>query len=125
MQESKLELLLETMVAFYRERDWEQFHSPKNLVMDVAAEAGELVDPFRYLTEEQSYQLDEKTLQEVKDEIGDVFKAILYLSSKLNIDPVQAAFEKLEKMEKKYPAEACRGKALKYTAYAQGGSDAR
>ncbi len=109
--------VLEKLLDFYHQRDWEQFHSPKNVVMDLAAEVGELVDPFRWLTEEQSYHLDEKTLAQVRDEIGDVFKAILYLSHKLGIDPVEATYEKIKKMDRKYPATACRGKAGKYTAY--------
>ena len=112
-----LHLLVEKLLAFFKKRDWEQFHSPKNLVMDLASEVGELVDPFRWLTEEQSYHLNEKTREAVTGEIGDVFKIILYLSHKLGIDPVQATYQKIEKMEQKYPAEACRGKAQKYTAY--------
>src|SRR5437016_2375411 len=112
-----LERLLAKLLCFYKEREWEQFHSPKNLVMDLASEAGELVEPFRWLTEQQSYALDEKTLQEVKDEIADVFKIIIYLAHKLGIDPIQATYQKLEKMNQKYPADACRGKALKYTTY--------
>lgn len=111
------EALILKMLTFHRERDWEQFHSPKNIVMDLAAEVGELVDPFRWVTEKQSYELDEKTKAEVKDEIGDVFKAILYLSYKLGINPLEAAEQKLEKMARKYPAQECRGKALKYTHY--------
>ena len=109
--------VLEKLLDFYHERDWEQFHSPKNVVMDLAAEVGELVDPFRWVTEEQSYHLDEKTLAHVREEIGDVFKAILYLSHKLGIDPVEATHEKIKKMDQKYPASACRGKSDKYTAY--------
>lgn len=113
----EIELLLERLLEFYRVRDWEQFHSPKNLVMDLAAEVGELVDPFRFKTEEQSGQLDEKMRQIVVDEIGDVFKCIVYLAHKLGIDPVEAAFQKVDKMEKKYPAHLCKGKAVKYTEY--------
>lgn len=119
MEEKELEILLERLLEFYRVRDWEQFHSPKNLVMDLAAEVGELVDPFRFKTEEQSHSIDEKTKQEVRDEIGDVFKCIVYLAHKLGIDPVEAAHQKLEKMEKKYPADLCKGKAVKYTEYQQ------
>jgi dCTP diphosphatase len=109
--------LLKELISFYQERDWEQFHSPKNLAMDLAAETGELVELFRWMTEEQSKQLDEKTTQEIRGEIGDIYKCIIYLSYKLGIDPVEATYEKLEKMKQKYPAEACRGKSLKYTAY--------
>lgn len=112
-----LEELLSKLLQFYKERDWEQFHSPKNLVLDLASEVGELADPFRWITEKQSYQLDPKIFEEVKDEIADIFKAILYLSHKLGIDPIQAASQKIDKMSKKYPAEACRGKCDKYTAY--------
>lgn len=112
-----LQSLLEALLNFYKERDWEQFHSPKNLVMDLASETGELVEPFRWLTEQQSYELDAATLQEVKDEIADVFKIIIYLSYKLGIDPTEATYQKLEKMHQKYPAHACRGKSSKYTAY--------
>ena len=113
----RLPLFLEKLFKFNRERDWEQFHSPKNLAMDVATEVGELLEHFRWLTEEKSSQLDQKTLDAVRDEIGDVFRALVYLSHKLGIDPIQAAEEKLEKTGKKYPAEKCRGKATKYTAY--------
>lgn len=116
-QDRNLDALLLRLLEFYRERDWEQFHSPKNLVMDLVSETGELVEPFRWLTEQQSAALDEKTLQAVREEIADVFKIILYLSHKLGIDPVEATFQKLEKMAQKYPANMCRGKALKYTAY--------
>ncbi len=110
--------LLKELLSFYQERDWEQFHSPKNLVMDLAAETGELVELFRWLTEEQSRELDEKTLQEVRGEIADIYKCIIYLSYKLDIEPVKTTFQKLEKMRQKYPVGASRGKALKYTAYA-------
>lgn len=111
------EQVLTSLLEFYQARDWEQFHSPKNLVMDLASEAGELLDLFRWISEEQSYHPDRQTLQEIQDEIADVFKAILYLSHKLNIDPIEAAFQKFEKMKQKYPADKCRGKSLKYTAY--------
>lgn len=109
--------LIKELLSFYQERDWEQFHSPKNLVMDLAAETGELVELFRWLTEEQSRELDQKTLQEVRGEIADIYKCIIYLSYKLGIDPIEATYQKLEKMKQKYPVEACRGKALKYSAY--------
>lgn len=112
-----VDTLLVELIEFYKERDWEQFHSPKNLVMDLAAETGELVELFRWLTEEQSRHLNEKNLQEVKSEIGDVFKIIVYLSHKLGIDPIEATYETIEKMKQKYPVEVCKGKALKSTEY--------
>ncbi|MBS0625179.1 MAG: nucleotide pyrophosphohydrolase [Verrucomicrobia bacterium] len=85
--------------------------------MDLAAEMGELVDPFRWLTEEQSYRLDAKTQTQVADEIADLYKALLYLCHKLGIDAVDSTFRKIEKMGNKYPASLCKGKALKYTEY--------
>lgn len=115
--DNELEPLLRKLLSFYQDRDWMQFHSPKNLAMDLAAETGELVEHFRWLTEEQSYKLDEKARQEVADEIGDVFKIIIYLAHKLGIDPIAAASQKIDKMGAKYPVAACRGKALKYTSY--------
>jgi 8-oxo-dGTP diphosphatase len=111
------EQVLASLLEFYRDREWEQFHSPKNLVMDLASEAGELLDLFRWISEEQSYHPDPKMLGEIRDEVADVFKAILYLSYKLKIDPIEAAYQKFEKMKQKYPADRCRGKSLKYTAY--------
>ncbi len=111
------EQVLASLLEFYQVREWEQFHSPKNLVMDLASEAGELLDLFRWMSEEQSYRPEPKTLQEIRDEVADVFKAILYLSHTLKIDPIEAAYQKLEKMNQKYPADKCRGKSLKYTAY--------
>ena len=115
----KLEQLRTQILAFNEERNWEQYHSPKNIVMDLAAEVGELVEPFRWLTEEQSAQLDDKTLEKVREELGDVFRIILYLSDKLGIDPIEATERKLLEMDKKYPVEQCYGKALKYTEYKQ------
>ena len=85
--------------------------------MDLASEVGELLDLFRWMLEEESYHPDPKTLEEIRDEAADIFKAILYFSHKLNIDPIEAAYQKLEKMKKKYPVALCRGKSLKYTAY--------
>lgn len=109
--------VLSELLDFYEKRDWAQYHSPKNLVMDLGSEVGELLDLFRWMTEEQSRNPDPKTRAEIKDEIADVFKAVLYLAHKLDIDPIQACLDKFEKMKVKYPADQCRGKAQKYTAY--------
>lgn len=111
------EQVLAALLEFYHDRQWEQFHSPKNLVMDLASETGELLDLFRWMSEEQSYHPDPHAMQAARDEVADVFKAILYLSHKLKIDPIEASYQKFEKMKQKYPADKCRAKALKYTAY--------
>lgn len=76
-----------------------------------------LLDLFRWMSEDQSYHPDEKTMQEIRDEIANVFKAILYLAHKLKIDPIEAVYQKLGKMKRKYPIERCKGKSLKYTAH--------
>lgn len=107
--------LLEKIIAFHQARDWEKFHSPKNVVMDLASEVGELVDPFRWVTEEESYTLGTKT--SVREELGDVYRALVYLAHRLGLDPIECAMEKLDKMEAKYPFEKCYGLAKKYTEY--------
>jgi len=116
-QQGAINEFLKKLIPFYKERDWEKFHSPKNIVMDIASEVGELIEPFRWLTEEQSANLDPKTLQEVRDEIADVFIVLVYLAHLLEIDPLEAAHAKLEKIGQKYPAHLCRGKSDKYTSY--------
>ena len=103
--------------AFTEERDWEQFHSPKNLAMALSVEASEVVEHFQWLTEKQSENLPPGKLAEVREEIGDVMIYLVKLADKLGVDPVEAAKAKLEINERKYPAELVRGKASKYTEY--------
>lgn len=104
--------------VFINERDWSKFHSPKNLAMNMGVETGELMEHFRWLNEEESYVTDQAHLEEIKDEIGDVFLTLVQLAHKLNIDPVQALQDKLIKIAKKYPAEYAKGSCAKYTSYA-------
>jgi dCTP diphosphatase len=102
---------------FTRERSWEQFHSPKNLAMALAVEVAEILEHFQWLTEEQSRAVDPAKLAKLKDEIGDVLIYLVRLADELGIDPLEAANEKLEKNEAKYPADKVKGKALKYNEY--------
>lgn len=104
--------------VFIQERDWEQFHSPKNLAMALSVEASEIVEHFQWLTEEQSRVLPPRKLAEVREGIGDVMIYLTELAEKLNIDPVEAAKAKLEINRQKYPADLVKGKASKYTEYA-------
>jgi dCTP diphosphatase len=113
-----LEDLRSAISAFIQERDWEQFHSPKNLAMALSVEVAEIVEHFQWLTEEQSQNLPPEKLAEVKEEIGDVMIYLTELADKLGIDPVEAAEAKLEINKRKYPADLVRGKASKYTEYA-------
>lgn len=110
-----LENLKEEMTTFFTERDWLQFHSPKNLVLNLGTEMGELMEHFRWVSEEQSYKPD--NINEIQDEIGDVFLTLLHLANTLGIDPIVAAKLKLEKTAVKYPAEKCKGLSHKYTQY--------
>src|SRR5829696_9433401 len=103
--------------AFIEERDWEQYHSPKNLAMALSAEVAEVVELFQWLTEEQSRNLPPQKLAEVREEIGDVMIYLTELADKLGIDPVEAAKAKLEINKRKYPATLVKGKASKYTEY--------
>ena len=103
--------------AFIEERDWEQFHSPKNLAMALSVEVSEIVEHFQWLTQEQSCSLPAGKLAEVREEIGDVMIYLTELADKLGIDPVEAARAKLRINEEKYPAALVRGRASKYTEY--------
>ncbi len=103
--------------AFIAERDWEQFHSPKNLAMALSVEVSEIVEHFQWLTEDQSQDLSPEKLAKVREEIGDVTIYLTELAEKLGIDPVEAARAKLEINARKYPAELVKGKASKYTEY--------
>jgi dCTP diphosphatase len=105
------------ITAFIDERDWERFHSPKNLAMALSVEVAEIVEHFQWLTEVQSRNLPPEKLAEVREEIGDVLIYLTELAEKLGIDPVEAAKAKLEINGQKYPAELAKGKASKYTEY--------
>ncbi len=107
--------LSEKIRAFARDRDWEQFHSPKNLAMALSVEVAEVVEHFQWLTQEESRRLDPARLEEIRQEIGDVMIYLVRLADQLGIDPLEAADEKIQINEKKYPVEKSRGLAAKYT----------
>ncbi len=102
---------------FVRERDWEKFHTPKNLAMALAGEAGELLEVFQWLTAEESSSVmqDPKAAQAVRDEVADVVVYCLRLSDVLKIDLGAAIKDKMRRNAEKYPADRARGKAVKYT----------
>ena len=101
--------------AFAQNRDWDQFHSPKNLAMALSVEVSEVVEHFQWLTQEESNRLDTEKLKQIREEIGDVMIYLARLADRLGIDPVQAAEEKMQINEKKYPVEKAKGRATKYT----------
>ncbi|MEY4564058.1 MAG: hypothetical protein RLZZ618_3335 [Pseudomonadota bacterium] len=108
-----LRQLASQLDQFAIDRDWAQFHSPKNLASALIVEAGELVEHFQWLTEQQSRELPPESLQEVGAEVADVLLYLIQLSSALGIDPVAAAQAKLLVNAKKYPVEQSRGSSRK------------
>jgi len=112
-----MDTLKKRIREFADDRDWHQFHSPKNLAMALAVEAAELLEHFQWLTEEQSRELDLEQLEKVRNEMGDVLIYLIRLSDVLGVDLLEAAADKLEKNAEKYPADKVRGKALKYSDY--------
>ena len=114
MPPQSLEMLRDAIRAFARAREWEQFHTPKNLVMALSVEVAELVEPFQWLTPEQGGALDEKTRAAVAQEIGDVLIYLTRLADVLGIDPLQAAFDKMQINAEKYPVEKSKGHNTKY-----------
>jgi len=109
--------LINKLREFTAERDWEQFHSPKNLSMPLAVEVAEILEHFQWLTEEQSRHLDQETLIKVREEIGDVQIYLARLADQLGLSPLDAALEKLEINRQKYPPDKARGNSKKSTAF--------
>jgi len=110
-----LEGLRTRLRDFAAARDWDQFHSPKNLAMALSGEAGELLEIFQWLTDEQSRRLDDKARSAAADEIADVLLYLVRLADKLGLDPRAEAQRKLADNERRYPVEKARGSAKKYT----------
>jgi NTP pyrophosphatase (non-canonical NTP hydrolase) len=115
MSSSDLDTLTRRLREFADARDWEQFHSPKNLTMALSVEIAEIVEHFQWLTEEQSNDLPEQTLDKVETELADTLLYLVRLADKLDIDLLDAARRKIEINEQKYPVEKSRGNAKKYT----------
>ena len=109
--------LSDAVDQFAVERDWDQFHSPKNLAMALTVEAAELQECFQWLTEAQSKKLDTQQLAAVREEMADIQIYLIRLASKLGVDIEPACWDKLEKNAQKYPVERAKGSAKKYTHY--------
>ncbi|PLX86064.1 MAG: NTP pyrophosphohydrolase [Desulfuromonas sp.] len=108
------------MAAFVRERDWEQYHAPKNLSMSIAIEAAELMEHFQWLTVEQSKALDAEALEEIGEELADIVIYALSMANTLGLDLSETVLAKMAKNIRKYPKEKVRGKSHKYTYYRDG-----
>ena len=113
MPQDSLAQLTQRLRDFARARDWEQFHSPKNLAMALAGETGELVAEFQWLTEAQSHSPEAERLARIKDEAADVLIYLARLADGLGFDLVEAANAKMDRNEARFPASAVRGRAGK------------
>jgi len=111
----ELESIRKKILAFRNERDWAQFHDPKNLAEALSIEAGELLENFLWKTTEQSRKLSPEELKNVKKELADIFIFLTYLCEEYQIDLLKEVEKKIALNEAKYPADKARGSAKKYT----------
>jgi NTP pyrophosphatase (non-canonical NTP hydrolase) len=109
-----LDDLARRLDSFAKEREWQQFHSPKNLASALIVEAGELLEHFQWMTEEQSRQLAPEKANAISAEIADVLLYLIQLSTAIGIDPIAAAQAKLRLNEIRYPVERSRGSSKKH-----------
>lgn len=113
----QLDSLKARLRQFADERDWDQFHSPKNLAMALIVEAAELVEQFQWLTQEESRSLPPEKHRQVEAELADILIYLVRIADKLDIDLLQAADAKLKHNAEKYPADKVRGLSKKYDEY--------
>ncbi len=116
-QPDSLEQLRLQLAEFAATRDWQQFHSPKNLSMALIAEAAELVEHFQWLTEKQSWELKPDKKNAVALELADILIYLIRTADQLDIDLIASAKDKIEINEKRYPTEKVHGKALRAEEY--------
>ncbi|HVS24629.1 MAG TPA: nucleotide pyrophosphohydrolase [Gammaproteobacteria bacterium] len=117
MSADRLAELQRRLAEFAAARDWDRFHSPKNLAMALSVEAAELVEELQWLTEEQSRALEPERHERVRLEAADVLIYLLRLADTLGLDLLRAADDKIALNERKYPADRVRGDSRKYTEY--------
>ncbi len=117
MADNALAELQQRLKRFATARDWEQFHSPKNLSMALMVEASELAEHFQWLTEQQSHELAPEKLEEVSLEMADIFIYLLRIAEQLEVDLLAAVERKIEINEHRYPADKVRGSSRKYNEY--------
>jgi len=119
MEKADLDTLKLRLREFADSRDWNQFHSPKNLCMALGIEVAEISEHFQWLTEEQSRNLPRDKLDEVASELADTLLYLVRLADKLGVDLAAAAAAKIEVNARKYPVEMARGNAKKYTEFSR------
>lgn len=111
----KIKYILEQIKSFRDERDWMQFHDPKNMAISIAIEASELLQEFQWKNKKDVEEHIKQNIERVQDEIADVALYLFELADNLNIDLIEAMSIKLEKNKEKYPVEKAKGIAKKYT----------
>ena len=116
-QSDSLEQLRRQLAEFADKRDWQQFHSPKNLCMALIAEAAELVEIFQWLTEEQSWQLEAEKKLDVSLELADILIYLIRTADQLDIDLIASALNKIKINEQRYPVDKVHGKAMRAEEY--------
>lgn len=109
-----MEELKNKLRDFAKARDWDQFHSPKNLAMALSVEVAELLEIFQWLTQKESIELNADKKNRVKEEIGDIMIYLTMLANKFDINLIEVAKEKILTNEKKYPVKIAKGRADKY-----------
>ena len=109
--------LKEIVDKFIDEREWAQFHSPKNCSMDIAIEAAELMELFQWCDNKDSYNIAQNKISDVQDELADIIMGVLCFARSTNIDITQALIKKLEKTARNYPIDKAKGKNCKYTDF--------
>ena len=112
-----LEDLKSEVLQFASDREWGQFHNPKNLAASISVEAAELQEIFMWLTPEESQNLSAEQKSRVADEVGDVMICLVNFAASVGLDPLSSAFSKLKKNHAKYPVDKARGSAKKYTEF--------
>lgn len=110
-------VIRELVRRFVSERDWDKFHTPKNLVIALSVEASELLEPFQWLVSGEKSELSEANQTAVRHEMADVLIYLVLLAEKMDVDLFQAVLEKIEINRKKYPAGKVRGDSRKYSEY--------
>ena len=110
----ELESIKLRLQEFAKERDWDQFHSPKNFSMAMIVECAELVEHFQWLTDEQSKKLSAETIDEVSLEMADIMIYLIRLADKLDVDLLEVVNRKIKLNAEKYPVDKAKGLATKY-----------
>ena len=114
---NELEALRIRISEFAEERDWNQFHSPKNLSMALIVEAGELVEHFQWMKQEDSFRLSEDKHTAVEEELADILVYLIRIADQLDINLITAARKKINSNAAKYPVDKVKGSSKKYTEY--------